>query len=192
MSQVSVLDIGCSAGNPAAESILEFIEDKRITRLDIDPAVAPEVLHDITLPLPEDLQGKFDIVVAAHVLEHIRRADVTQVLRNIVTAVREMGEVWILVPSLEWASDQIRVGRDNEVVQRVVFGNQDDPYQFNHCGFTLNALRTHAEVCGMLVRKAYQSPRVMTLYDKQWTTVQNVVIGMRLPEPKEDPAEAIE
>jgi len=47
-------------------------------------------------------------------------------------------------------------------------------------------------VCGLLVRKAYQSPRVMTLYDKQWTTVQNVVIGMRLPEPKEDPAEAIE
>lgn len=186
---VKVLDIG-SGPDSFARQVFTDIADKEITRLDADVNANPDILHDITQPLPEELRGQFDLVVAAHVLEHIPRQRVVETFRHVISGVKNHGEVWILVPSLEWAANEIINKRDGMHAQLAIFGGQKNEFDFHHCGFTLASLRQMVEICGLVVRKAYQSPFTLIMGDTEQTSIQNVVIGARF-DVVEDPAEAL-
>lgn len=185
-----ILDIGSGSESVAAQIFAE-IQDKEIVRLDADPDNNPDIVHDITQPLPEELRSQFDLVLAAHVMEHIDRDRVVDTFRNVISAVKNMGEVWILVPSLEWVSSEIINKRDGVHAQLSLFGGQKNPWDFHRCGFTLASLRQMVEICGLIVRKAYQSPFVIWQADKEYSAIQNIVIGARY-DALNDPAEAIQ
>jgi hypothetical protein len=102
-----------------------------------------------------------------------------------------MGEVWIIVPSLEWAANEIINQRNSLAVQATIFGGQLDPFDAHLCGFDLANLRRQVEICGLIVRKAYQSPFSFTLNGKEYGSLQNIVIGARY-DGLNDPANAIE
>jgi predicted SAM-dependent methyltransferase len=184
-----ILDVGSGPESIAAQ-IFESIEDKEIVRLDADPANNPDILHDITQPLPEELRSQFDLVVASHVFEHIERNKVVDTFRNVISAVRNRGEVWILVPSLEWTANEIINQRDGVHAQLMLFGGQKNPWDFHRCGFTLASLRQMVEICGLIVKKAYQSPFNVWQGETVYNAIQNIVIGARYDMPN-DPAEAI-
>jgi len=186
---VKILDVG-SGSESIATVIFGEIEDKQIVRMDADPDNCPDILHDITQPLPEELRGQFDLVLAAHVMEHIPRDHVVNSFRHVFSAVRDRGEVWVIVPSLEWAASEIVNKRDGVHVQALLYGAQTSALQNHLCGFTLASLRQMVEVCGLLVRKAYQSPFTIIVHDKQYSAIQNIVIGARV-DMLEDPAEAL-
>ncbi len=186
---IRILDIGSGPESVAAQ-IFESIEEKEIIRLDADPENSPDILHDITRPLPEEMRSQFDLVLASHVLEHVDRMQVVGTFRNVISAVKNRGEVWILVPSLEWTANEIINQRDGIHVQLAFFGGQKNPWDFHRCGFTLASLRQMVELCGLIVKKAYQSPFTIFSGETQFSAVQNIVIGARY-DTEENPAEAI-
>ena len=187
---VKILDVG-SGYESVAEKVFTWIEDKEIIRLDFNDEASPDIVHDITEPFPEELRNQFDIVYVSHVLEHIDRQKVINTFRNCTGALKNMGEIWAVVPSLEWAANEIINRREGIHVQGALYGGQDHPLDYHRVGFTLAALRQMIELCGLIVRKAYQSP-FMTIFDgKEYQCLQNVVIGLRY-DMANDPAAAIE
>ena len=190
MSAVRILDVGSGAESVAAQ-VFDWLGEKEITRLDVHPDTKPDILHDITQPLPEELHGQFDIVFISHVLEHIDRPRVIEAFRNVISAVRNLGEVWVIVPSAEWAANEIINRREGIHVQMNIFGGQLHPWDYHKCSFTLLSLRQVVELCGLIVRRAYQSPFQIIHDGKQYGSLQNVVIGARY-DALNDPAEAIE
>jgi SAM-dependent methyltransferase len=177
---VKILDIGSSAHH-YAKQIIQAPDDAEVTTLDVDAAANADVLHDITRPMPEELHEGFDVVLASHVLEHIDRDYVKGVVVELAKAVKPGGELWIIVPSMEWAAGEIRKGRDTMAVQLAVFGGQRSTYDYHRSGFTLPTLRVLLSGAGLIVREAYQSPFVILLGEEQVPAVQDVVIGLKLP-----------
>jgi predicted SAM-dependent methyltransferase len=187
---IKILDVGSGVGS-VAEKVFDWLPEKQITRLDIDPQVNPDIVHDIANPLPEEMNGQYDIVYISHVLEHVDRARVIEAFRNVIGAVRNMGEVWVVVPSMEWAANEIINKREGIHVQMNIFGAQHSPFDVHRTGFTLISLRQVVELCGLIVRRAYQSPFTIEFEGRQYNSLQNVVIGARYDELN-DPANAIE
>lgn len=188
-SSVKVLDIG-SGAESVAKQVFSHLEIE-VTRLDADAEVNPDILHDITQPLPEELHGAFDIVYVSHVLEHIDRLKVIEAFRNATKAMKNLGEIWVLVPSMEWAANEIINRREGVHVQANLFGGQRSPFDYHRCGFTLSALRQLAELSGLIIRKAYQSPFTVSFDNKEYVSLQNVVIAIRFDQAN-DPSMAIE
>lgn len=106
-SATRVLEIGCSAGGtlawlktlwPAAEFV----------GIDANPAVLDNLLsiaprsfiHDLENPLPDI--GKFDLVLALDILEHLRNPD--RVLENIVKILEPAGRIIVSLPNVAHAS----------------------------------------------------------------------------------------
>lgn len=188
-SNVKILDVG-SGPNSVAKTVFEHLETD-VTRMDGNPENNPDILHDITEPLPDELKGKFDIVYISHVLEHIDRMKVIDVFRNVIQAARNLGEIWVIVPSFEWAANEIINRREGIHVQMNVFGGQAGPLDYHRCGFTLASLRQMVELSGLVVRKAYQSPFYIGFNEKEYASLQNVVIAIRV-DALNDPKEAIQ
>jgi hypothetical protein len=187
---IKILDIG-SGPQSVASAIFSGIEDKEIVRLDASLDVNPEILHDITQPLPEELRSNFDLVLASHVMEHVERSRVVEAFRNAMSAVKNLGEVWIITPSLEWTANEVINKRDGVHVQALLYGTQDSSWDLHRCGFTLASLRQMVELCGLIVRKAYQSPFTVMMNGREYQCIQNIVIGARYDGLNGDPAEAI-
>ena len=179
---LKILDIG-SGESSVADKVFQDAE-KEITRLDANADLNPDVVHDITTPLPDALLGQFDIVYCSHVMEHIDRTKVLSTMVNLSKGLKDRGEMWIVVPSLEWGAKEILNGRDGLQIQGLIFGGQQTPWDYHRVGFTLLGLRQCMEVIGLVVRKAYQSPFEIeaningeTIFYK---CIQNVVIAARV------------
>ena len=178
---VKILDIGSGVAS-VASVVFGDIQDKQIVRADVNPDLKPDVIFDITKPLPEELKGQFDIVYCSHMMEHIDRNKVFTALDNLIAAAKDMGEIWVIVPSMEWAANEILRGRDGIHIQGHIFGGQSNEWEYHRSGFTLSALRKLFELRGVLVRKAYQSPFTLGYENREFQCVQNVVIGLKYVE----------
>lgn len=175
---LKILDVGCGKDS-IAKIVFSDTQEKEIVRLDALSENAPEILHDITNPLPDEHKGKYNIVYCSHMLEHIDREKVHQTIKNMVEALVPMGEIWIAVPSMEWVAKEILAGRDGVFAQLMIFGGQYNEYDYHRCGFTLKSLRTMFELNGLIVRKAYQAPLQIGYGDRLFDCVQNIAIGLK-------------
>jgi len=175
---VKILDIGSGVAS-VASVVFDDIQDKQIVRADINPDLKPDVIFDITKPLPEELKGQFDIVYCSHMMEHIDRNKVFAAMDNLIAAAKDMGEIWVIVPSMEWAANEILRGRDGIHIQGHIFGGQSNEWEYHRSGFTLSALRFLFESRKILVRKAYQAPFTLGYENREFQCVQNVVIGLK-------------
>jgi len=175
---MKVLDIGSGGGSTYIKAYYPDVD--QIIKLDIDRNVKPNIVHDITKPLPRKYQGKFDAAVCFHMLEHINRRDVVSVMRNIADAVRYKGEVVVTVPSLEWAANEIMNGRDSLGVQGILYGAQTSPHHFHKIGFTLNALEQVISHIGILsIDKSFQQEIIVIVDGQRFDAVHNVVKAVR-------------
>ncbi len=177
---LNILDVGC--GKDSVARIVFEEAEKNITRLDALEENNPDILHDITQPLTDEHKGKYDIVYCSHILEHIDREKVHTTIQNMVEALAPMGEIWIAVPSLEWAANEILAQRDGVHVQLMIFGGQHNEFDYHRCGFTLKSLRTMLELNNLIIRKAYQSPFQIGYGERLFDCVQNIVIGLKYQE----------
>lgn len=184
---MKILDVGAGVkGQSVAAVIFKEVDDLEVVRMDIDPQHEPDLLQDITQPFPEELYEAFDIVVASHVLEHIDRDMVIVAIKNMARAVRVGGELWIMVPSMEWAARQIRQGNNNPVVQAIVFGGQHAEYDYHRAGFTLLDLRQLMDIIGFATRKAYQAPLGIGIEGKTYDAIQDIIIGYKYQREEQD------
>ena len=191
---LQILDIGCGPDPIAAEVFKPIIEqgyEYELTTVDINDKNNPDYLHDIRKPFPDELLGKFDLVLASHVFEHIERHVALPTFQNMADTLAKDGELWVIVPSLEWCANEILKGRNNAAVWLCLYGG-GEPNQpsvwYHNMGYTLGMLRDVFRSAGLVVRKAYQTPLTLPFKradDEQIVidAVQNVVIGVKLDDP---------
>lgn len=183
-----MLDVG--AGNQNRRD--EFPGSEYITT-DIDDTTGPDLVHDITQPLPEELQGTFDLVIASHVLEHIPQHLVVNTLRNLRDALKDGGELQIYVPSMDWVAEELYfrprvMGRlPSPVVWSATYGMGIDPetgqenvFQMHKSGFTIMDLRHLFKVLGIVERHFGQGHfTIVTGLGEEHVARQIIAIGVR-------------
>lgn len=122
-------------------------------RLDIDPAMKPDVVASIT-----DMGdvGEFDAVYCSHALEHLYAHDVPLALAEFYRVLRPGGYVLLFVPDLE----DVRPTEDvlyNAACGPVtgldlIYGHHkltaDNPHMAHRCGFTAPLLAKALEAAG--------------------------------------------
>lgn len=165
MKKLQILDIGCGPKSIAVQVFEPIITEQgyeyELVTVDIDPENKPDYVHDIRKPFPPELLNRFDLILASHVLEHVERYAAIQTVKNIYEALAPGGELWAVVPSLEWCVDEIRKGTPNSAVWLIIYGGgePDKPsYYYHNQGFTLPVLRDLLTLGGFVIRRAYQTP----------------------------------
>jgi SAM-dependent methyltransferase len=175
-AELKVLDAGSGYDQTPVKT---FFPNSTITRLDINKEVKPDIVHDLTKPFPKKYHGQFDVVFCSHILEHIDRLKVIEAMKYLATALKPGGEMWVLVPSLEWAAREILNHRNYTAVQGLLYGSQNDPWQYHKCAFTLPLLRDlMTKHGGLVVRQAFQS-EIYLNYNPPIPAMQNIVIGWK-------------
>jgi protein O-GlcNAc transferase len=96
-----LLHVGCGSGH-----LPEWTRGVQETRLDVDPAVGPDIVANMT-----DMGdiGEFDIVFCQHALEHLPPHEVGQALSEFHRVLKPGGHVIVFVPDLEGvqATDEV-------------------------------------------------------------------------------------
>jgi len=59
------------AGQSYGEPLLAFLGAQEIASLDASPYQGASVLHDMNLPIPNEMKGRFDVVLDGGTLEHV-------------------------------------------------------------------------------------------------------------------------
>lgn len=137
----SGLDIGCG------QSIVQ-LPDTKFLRLDIQEAAKPDVYANATL-LPFR-NGTFDVIHSSHVLEHFPRGVWRFVLAEWLRVLKHDGEAWFNLPNIMWAAE--RMAKDkviDEHVLNVLYGGQDNDYDFHYNGLTPEIMAMELEKHGL-------------------------------------------
>lgn len=110
-----VLHVGCGVHTP--EKLHENFRtpDWREVRLDINPAVAPDIVASITdmSVVPE---GSFEAVYSSHNLEHLYPHEAPLALAEFLRVLRPGGFLLLTLPDLTQAAEAIAAGREEETV----------------------------------------------------------------------------
>jgi len=106
------LDLGCGAGEIGRRVGGRFQTAVGITYSERElqaarPHFTRVIAHDLDTPLPADLGGPFDVVVASHVLEHLR--DPERLLRDVRTHMRPGGLLVVALPNLMYYPSRARL-----------------------------------------------------------------------------------
>jgi len=148
-------------------------EGVEVTRLDANPKVKPDIVHNLMKPMPDKLKEQYDLAYMSHVLEHIAWRDAPSVAKEVTTLIKPGGYFLIIVPSLEWAAKEICRGNYNLGVLMTIYGGQDDKWQFHNCGFTKAALSMLAEKIEMKVHSIRDGPTIVLANEKMFNSEQH-------------------
>lgn len=95
--------------------------------------------------------AQYDAILAGEKLSRFYAYEVPDALRGYHALLNENGQLHLHMPSLEWASREIRAGRLQAHVLAHLYGVEAQP---RHCLLTLMALRDVLEKTGLLVVRA--------------------------------------
>lgn len=172
--KLRVLEIGAGP-KPQAKKLLP---DTFIETMDIDPQYKPTYLHDAAT-IPQELYGKFDLVFASHVLEHFPWYETHNVLVEWRKALRVGGELHVLVPSLEWAAEQILSGHPSKAINGHLYAGSQTQWDVHKAGFTLPILRAHFERARLAVALAESGPYPIAISGEIMRAEQHYIIGRK-------------
>lgn len=114
-----------------------------VVRFDIDEATRPDVRCDVRA-LPAAHFGRYDVVHAHHVLEHLPYPDTATTLAHWTRLLRPGGELRVRVPNLAHAMrtllDPEAPGERKEYAFQQLYGTQTNEWQAHKQGFTAEGL----------------------------------------------------
>lgn len=175
---MEVLNIGCTSEYMCNDPRVTFQgKEIKLSTLDVDPKAAPDLLADIREPLNNSMT--FDVVYMSHILEHVERHKLQTVMENCQLLLRPGGELWIFVPSLEWACREVLKGNETIVIQGSLYGGQKDEWDTHKVAFTVKALTSLVSQFGFKIRKAGMSAYLSIVNGKEYTCYQNLVVGVK-------------
>jgi SAM-dependent methyltransferase len=150
-----------------------------ITTLDIDTTV-PADIHADARHLPDSLHGQFDVVFASHVLEHFPAHETLEVLKEWVKALRPMGQLHVIVPSLEWAAEEILSEQPSPALIGHLYSDSTTPWNVHRTGFTLPMLRHYVRAAGLSVIMAGSGLYPIQHAGQVYRAEQHYVIGVKI------------
>lgn len=137
------------------------------TRLDGDADANPDIVHDFRQPFPDDMTGKYDGVIMSHCLEHVSWREALVVLDNVMQVVKPGGYLLLIVPSLEWACDQVLRGNFDFAVMGSFYGGQTTEWDYHRCGFTKDTLITACQRVGLTVNSVTTETYHVVMFGEQ-------------------------
>ena len=142
-----------------------------------------------------DLEGwhanndkQYEVVVVGHVLQLVERPGMPDFMKMLKGLVRDMGEIHIYVPDLDWAARMLLRNKPNPLIQYAFYGNEQYPHR---SGFTLLWLRHLVEGAEIIVRHATMSGYGVKVGEETQMIPQLVILGVR-NDSLFDPATAID
>ena len=84
-------------GDYSDSFLRDFLEVTSLTVIDISRYEGAETIHDLNLPIPENLQGRFDAVIESGTLEHIFNFPVA--VANLMKLLKVGGTIFITSPA---------------------------------------------------------------------------------------------
>ena len=123
----------------------------------------------------------YNIIFLGHFLQFKDRREISPFLKQLRESLVEDGELWVTVPSLEYAALQI-LKDDNPSFDAftALYGDDANPHK---CGFRLLELRLVVTNAGYEVRRAVQEGYKIGMITKDGTqemlSMQNLVIAAR-------------
>ena len=113
----------------------------------------PQIKNWDATKLDEVEDNSIEYIYASHLLEHIPHIQVKDVLKLWYSKLKEGGQLYINVPDLEWAADQLLLLRDNNLngyyhrfdtehgLLSIFYGSQSHDGEYHKSGFTNKYLR---------------------------------------------------
>lgn len=181
--QKVLLNVGC--GPRGSGRLPHFFADWRQIRVDIDAAVAPDVIADLT-DLSAFADGSADAVWAAHCLEHLYQHQVRRALSEFRRVITTNGFLCALVPDLQTAAQYAAGDRFHEslydspagpvTAHDMFFGlgaaiEQGHVAMAHRCGFTP----------GMLQQCFEEVPFAEVVLRRRPRTLELAVVAQRSP-----------
>ena len=134
------------------------------------------------------VKGKFDVVFASHVLEHMPWHATDSVLASWVRILNPGGALHVMVPSLEWCAEEILSDNPSKALLPVLFGGQFQTGDDHLTGFTMRYLRARMEKAGLHVYRAVSGAKEIHVGEgEQVESDQHYAIGLYLPEETDLP-----
>jgi hypothetical protein len=118
--------------------------------------------------------GFFDVVTSCHKLQQHPQTEVLPALMAWKAYLKPKGEMFILVPSLEWSAKAIIRNDFNPLIIPSIFGMNGE----NKTGFTLPVLRRFMELAGFRVVVARSGEYTVSTSKGNYTAEQHLVKGV--------------
>lgn len=157
-----LLHVGCGPASPPRLPSHFTTPDWREIRLDIDPAVGPDILASITALTGVD-DASVDAVYSSHNLEHLNAFEVPLALAEFMRVLKPSGYALITLPDLRAVARHILNDQLEQVLYQsaagpisaldVLFGHQAALQRGHHfmahrTGFTARSLGQHLIAAG--------------------------------------------
>lgn len=126
----------------------------REVRLDIDPAIEPDILGTM-LDMSAIPNESIDAIYSSHNIEHLYPNELPAAMKEFLRVLKPDGFAVIICPDLQAAAQMIAedklldeaysspagpVTPFDMVYSHRIFTGRDKPYMAHHCGFTLSVL----------------------------------------------------
>lgn len=153
-TQKRFLNVGCGSAGPERLPECFQQEDWQQIRLDINPAVKPDIIADLT-DLSAVQTGSVDAVYSSHNIEHLYLHETTVALQEMHRVIRPGGFLLVTLPDLQQVAKLIAEGKLSEEIYRspvgpitpldMLYGHQasverGNTYMAHKCGFDKHSL----------------------------------------------------
>lgn len=122
---------------------------------------------------------QLDTIYASLVLQYTPYREVVAVLKEWAGLLKPGGQLYVTVPSLEWAATQIISEKPLPVIMPFIYGNQGGPGQFARSGFMLPALRNLVALAGLEVREAGPFDATVQMGEDEYKVQQLLVLAVK-------------
>jgi predicted SAM-dependent methyltransferase len=124
------------------------------TNVDCREDVKPDVVDDI-VSLTKFEDNSADLIVATHVLEHVKRVDALKALKRWFSVLKKGGILRVAVPNIEEACKHYIYHKDLSVLHSIFWGSQFHDYDFHHTGWDFDTLSADLVKTGFIDVKIY-------------------------------------
>lgn len=125
---MSKLHLGC--GN---RKIPEYIN------IDIREDVKPDMVWDTSTPLPWN--NEIEVIYSCHNLEHYKRNELPQVLKNWFNALKPGGILRLSVPNFEAIVSHYSIYKDLKVLYGLLHGGLKNDFDIHYVSFDFDTLK---------------------------------------------------
>ena len=182
----TVLNVGCGPwGRP--HGFAGFDQGWTELRLDIDPAVAPDVVGTMT-DLAAVATGSVDAVVSSHNIEHLYPHEVPLALAEFVRVLKPDGLLLVTCPDLQSVCARVAKGELASPLYvseagpisalDMMYGHRGamaagNLFMAHRCGFTLQVLADTLQACGFARTAGIARPEAFDL----WTVASKAALS---------------